>query len=434
MKILIATDTYYPHVNGAAYFTYRLAHALSTAGHQVFVIAPSESFTNTKKVDKAVVVYGMRSVPIPNYPKFRVSPSPLHTMHSVEKIVKEISPDIIHLQQHFLISKTVFAVGKKLNIPMIGTNHFLPENLTGFLSLPKAVKNKIISYGWHQFLKVFDELQVVTTPTATAAKFIQDIGLNKNVVPVSNGIDLKRFKPSTQKDYIRSRYHTDNGKILLFVGRLDKDKRLDLVLQAMPMILQKCNIQLVIAGIGSQRGKLETQSSKLGIDSHVTFTGFILDKDLPQLYQGADAFIIAGIAELQSIATMEAMASGLPIIAADSKALPELVKNGKNGFLFPPDNKKILALSVISLFTNEKLRLQMARASLKRIKYHDINKTIYKYENLYRKLVAQNPKNTRQTTPLVEKRENYFVHVLIALIFFAAAILSIFLFKKLLIK
>lgn len=393
MKILFATDTYYPHVNGTAYFVYRLAHALSTAGHQVFVIAPSESFSNTKKLDKAIVVYGMRSIPIPNYPKFRVSPPPLHTTRQVEKIVKEISPNIIHLQQHFLICKTVFAAGKKLNIPMIGTNHFLPENLTSFLNLPKTVKNKIISYGWRQFLKVFNELSAVTTPTVTAAKFIQDIGLNKNVVPISNGIDLKRFKPSTQKDYIRNRYPINNRKILLYVGRLDKDKQLDLVLRAMPQILQKCNIQLVIAGIGSQRGKLQTQSSKLGINSHVTFTGFIKDRDLPALYQGADAFIIAGIAELQSIATMEAMASGLPIIAADAKALPELVKNGKNGFLFPPHNKKILALSVISLFTNEKLRLQMAKASLKIIKYHDIKKTVDQYEGLYQKVVAQNPKN-----------------------------------------
>ncbi len=123
----------------------------------------------------------------------------------------------------------------------------------------------------------------------------------------------------------------------------------------------------------------------------VTFLGYLPDEDVPRLYRFADVFVIAGIAELQSIVTMEAMASGLPIIAADAMALPELVHRGENGFLFPVDDAQALAAAAVTILSDEPLRRQMAKRSLEIIKAHDINKVVEQYEMLYTQMITRGP-------------------------------------------
>jgi len=117
----------------------------------------------------------------------------------------------------------------------------------------------------------------------------------------------------------------------------------------------------------------------------------LTDEDVPRLYRFADVFVIAGIAELQSIVTMEAMASGLPIIAADAMALPELVHHGENGFLFPVDDAQALAAAAVTILSDEPLRRQMAKRSLEIIKAHDINKVVEQYEMLYTQMITRGP-------------------------------------------
>jgi len=136
MKILIASDTYYPDVNGASYFTQRLASMMAKRGHQVSVIAPARKFKDSVYTRDGVTVYGVRSIAIFVYPGFRICPLFL-TQKSIEKHVKDISPDIIHIQNHFMIGKGVMKVAEELNIPVVGTNHFMPENLVHYFHLPK---------------------------------------------------------------------------------------------------------------------------------------------------------------------------------------------------------------------------------------------------------------------------------------------------------
>jgi 1,2-diacylglycerol 3-alpha-glucosyltransferase len=386
MRILLATDTYYPDVNGAAYFTYRLATMLSQRGHNVFVMCPSRSFRNTVSNNNEVTVYGIRSIPIPIYRNFRISP--LFIPPSVRKAVKQISPDIVHIQNHFLIGKEVVSAAKKLDIPAIGTNHFMPENLVHYLHLPGIAERWVQKLAWRQFVRVFEQLDSVTTPTKTAAALLEKAALNKDVMPVSCGIDLERFKPTNDGTYLKRRFAIPTDKpVLLYVGRLDKEKKIDVVLRALPDILRITAVHLVLAGLGKEKQNLETLAEKLGIQKAVTFTGFVLDEDLQNIYRVADVFVTAGIAELQSIVTMEAMASGLPVVAVNAMALPELVHNGENGYLFSDGDSEMLAQRVIAILANQSLRARMSEKSLEIIKDHDINKTIEKYESIYSEIV-----------------------------------------------
>jgi 1,2-diacylglycerol 3-alpha-glucosyltransferase len=388
MRILLATDTYYPDVNGAAYFTYRLATMLSHRGHNVFVMCPSRSFRNTVSNDNAVTVYGIRSIPIPIYRNFRISP--LFIPRSVRKAVKEISPEIVHIQNHFLIGKEVVSAAKKLGIPAIGTNHFMPENLVHYLHLPGIAERWVQKLAWRQFVRVFEQLDSVTTPTKTAAALLEKAALNKDVMPVSCGIDLERFKPTNDGTYLKRRFAIPTDKpVLLYVGRLDKEKKIDVVLRALPDISRVTGVHLVLAGLGKEKQNLEALAEKLGIQKAVTFTGFVPDEDLQNIYRVADLFVTAGIAELQSIVTMEAMASGLPVVAVNAMALPELVHNGENGYLFSDGDSEMLAERVIAILANQALRARMSEKSLEIIKDHDINKTIEKYEAIYSDIVSR---------------------------------------------
>jgi 1,2-diacylglycerol 3-alpha-glucosyltransferase len=386
MKILIATDTYYPDVNGAAYFTYRLATILAKRGHNVFVMCPSRSFRNTVSNDKGVTVYGIRSIHLPVYRDFRVSP--LFTSRIIRGAVKEISPDIVHIQNHFLIGKEAVSAAKKLGIPIIGTNHFMPENLVHYLHLPRIAERWAQKLAWRQFVRVFEQLDFVTTPTKTAAELLVKAGLNKDVVPISCGIDLERFKPTNDGLYLKRRFAIPTNKpVLLYVGRLDKEKRIDMILRALPDILRVTSVHLVLAGIGKEKQKLEELTEKLGIQKAVTFTGFVPDKDLQNIYRIADLFVTAGIAELQSIVTMEAMASGLPVVAVNAMALPELVHDGENGYLFSDGDSQMFAEKVVAILSNQTMRAQMSKRSLEIIKDHDINKVIEKYESIYNEII-----------------------------------------------
>jgi len=391
MKILIVTPTYYPDVNGAAYFAQRLAQYLRKREHGVLVIAPSRSMRHETYESDGVSVFGIRSFPV-FINNFRIAQSFFVKELLCEKI-KDFSPDVIHLQSHFLFNKTAMNIAKELKIPLIGTNHFMPENLIHYLPLPKKAKKYIRKLAWNQFLDIFKKLDIVTTPTQTGSKMLKEIGFSKEVHSLSNGIDLNIFNPKNDGQYLRQKYHLPENPLILYLGRLDREKNINLLIEAFAQALKKIDAHFVIAGIGAEEKNLKKTAERLNIANSVTFTGFVSNEDKPNLYTLADCFVIAGIAELQSIATMEAMASGLPIIAVNAMALPHLVKHGKNGFLFKLEDVPSVAKYIIQILSNRALRDKMSQKSLEMIKEHDINASIFEFESLYQSLIDKYEKS-----------------------------------------
>jgi hypothetical protein len=138
-------------------------------------------------------------------------------------------------------------------------------------------------------------------------------------------------------------------------------------------------------GDGGEREYLEKLAKELGIDHNVEFRGHITDQELPKAYERATLFAMPSIAELQSIATMEAMASGRPVVAADAMALPHLVHDGDNGYLFPPDDVKAFADRLLKVLTASQEELdRLSENSLHLIQSHDIATTVKIFEGLYR--------------------------------------------------
>lgn len=387
MKILIATETYYPTVNGVAYFSHNLATLLANRGHDVYVIHPSMESDETLRKEGSLTSYGVRSIRIPLYPKLRIA-QPALARKSVRAFITKIKPDIIHIQNHFIIGKYSLEIAKELNIPIVGTNHVTAENFISYLDWFKPAKEKVNKIIYKQFAEIYNQLLRVTAPTATAAKLTQSFGVTKNIDVISCGVNLKRFNPENSGLSLKTKYNIPAKPILLYIGRLDKEKRITTILDAMPDVKKGIDAHLVIGGAGKTKEDLELKAEEMGIGDSVTFTGFVPDDELPNFYRIADIFVIAGIAETQSIVTMEAMASGLPIVAANAMALPELVHDGENGYLFPADDSDALAEKVVKILADKDLKNSMGKKSLEIIQAHDIENVISQYEALYREAIT----------------------------------------------
>lgn len=389
MRILIGADTYYPGVDGASYFTQRLATGLKARGHQVLVIAPSRSLKSEYFSHDGVEIFGVSSWPTVLHKFYRFTP-PLFIKNKIRPVIKRFQPEVAHIQGHFFIERAVVRVAGEQGVPTMGTNHFMPENLLHYLHAPKPIENLIKKFGWWQFKILFEKLPIVTTPTHTAAELLQQIGLAHSVLAVSCGIDLQKFKPENKNPELLKKYSLPTDRpIFLCVGRLAPEKNVDLILRALSPALKNNSAHLAVAGNGMEKSRLERLAGELGIKNAVTFLGFVPDVDLPGLYPLAQVFIMAGTAELQSLVIMEAMASGLPVIAVRALALPELAHPGVNGFLFNPGDEKALREAAEQLIANPQERLLMGAKSRELILKHDINLTMERYEELYRQLVEK---------------------------------------------
>ncbi len=386
MKILFVSDTYYPHINGVYYFVCRVGPMLQRKGHQVAVIAPSPTAASTlKKVDD-LDVYGLPSVSTILYPLIRV-PFPIMIRARVRKLIQDFQPDVIHVQDHFLISKTVIEVNRAFNIPIIATNHFMPENITVLVKGHKW-KQQLEKFLWKEFAKVYNQVKLVTTPTETGVGIMRPhLKEGVETMAISSGIDLQLFSPEGDTSTVREKYKIPHKPVLLYVGRLDPEKRIDEILHAVAIAAKTVDFTFLVVGKGTKKAELEALAKSLGIESQAIFTGFVPDEDLPFIYKLARCFIIASIAELLSLVTLQAMASGLPIIAVKAGALVELVRG--NGYLYHEGDIEAMVSAIEEITTNDIIYQGMRIKSLEIVQQHSIERTLATFEHLYQSKVAK---------------------------------------------
>jgi len=387
MKILIASDLHYPTINGVATFARNLATGLAAHGHEVLVIAPSQNGKKSKEVDGNHVIVRTVSVPFPFYQNYKISLNPIR---EVKKIIADFDPDVIHIQMLLGIGQAAMKVGNKMGIPIVSTNHAIPENLMDNLRIlapvSRPINYTIKAYG----ARFHSKADFVTMPTQSAIDMLNAgdrVGVPME--PVSNGIDLSRFTPTKPSDEVYKKFSLPkNVPIVSYIGRLDTEKHMPVLLKAFARVKDVTpNAHLLIVGDGNDRSSLESLSKELGFRDDVTFTGRVSDEDLVELHKVGTVYCMPSPAELQSIATLEAMASGQPIVAVDAGALKELCQNERNGFLCEKDDVAVIAESLATILNNPELRKKMGKESLAIAQTHDLQTTLKRFEEIYTDLI-----------------------------------------------
>jgi glycosyltransferase involved in cell wall biosynthesis len=241
---------------------------------------------------------------------------------------------------------------------------------------------------WRHHLRTYNDLDWVLSPSHACRQLLAEVGLTARTLVISNGIDLRQYRRRDPPDKIYSRYGIRRDvPVFLSVGRLEKDKKVDLIIRASAIARRKADFQTLFVGTGKDEAEFRGLARKLGLEGTVILTGFVPDGDLTHLYNAANVYIGAGIAELQGIAVMEAMATGLPVLAANAVALPELVENGENGFLFELDPED-LAARMLQMLASPRDWPRLGENSLTRIQPHDTPRVLAEVEELYREAVA----------------------------------------------
>ena len=378
LTILIGADTFDPDVNGAATFARNLATGLARRGHEVHVMVPAHGRVGTfTEVYEGVEltahrIYSWRWYPHP-WLRFML---PWRSKANGEKVVRAVKPDAIHFQSHIVVGRGLAKAARKHGIRLVGTNHTMPENILQHVAvLPKPMLGWLAKIQWRAARTWFEMADAITTPTRRAAEFFEaGTGLT-GVHAISCGIDTSfytaDFTPRTEN-------------VITFLGRLDEEKYIHEAIEALPL-LSDLNARLEIIGDGEVRGKLEARTRELGLSDRVNFRGRVSDAELRSTLTGSSVFVMPSRAELQSIATMEALASGLPVVAADAMALPHLVHPGENGYLYQPGNIDELAGHLRTVLTAEPVELErLKRGALATVEAHDIQRTLDVFEALYR--------------------------------------------------
>src|SRR5438067_63789 len=373
LRIVIAADTYPPNVNGASHFAHRLATGLAGHGHDVHVICPSATAEHSVATLNGVTVHRIGAIRTPFHPTFRICP-PWRTARALPRLLSQIDPDLVHSQAHFLVGRSAIRAASASGIPVVATNHFMPENLFGYSPLPRWSHRPLSRLAWRDLVRVFRRAAVVTAPTPRAVQLLADNGLPGPAIAVSCGIDRTYFHASQPVP--------SDEPTVLFVGRLDAEKNVGELLEAAAALPPELNARVELVGDGTERTRLEALTAELGIADRVRFHGFVSDAELLSAYRLCDVFCMPGTAELQSIATMEAMAAGRPIVAANAMALPHLVRPGHNGWLHEPGDVDDLATRLGAVLADSGTRAMMGKASLDLISAPDIEATLATYEQL----------------------------------------------------
>jgi phosphatidylinositol alpha 1,6-mannosyltransferase len=382
MRIMIVTDQYPPMVGGVPTVTQGLAVDFANRGNQVWVVAPSSGQRDVHRLEQKVHVYRFSSFEWPTYEDLRI---PFLPILPFRRLLKKIDPDIIHIHSPIVMGNIAQIVAGSLRKPVIVTNHYLPINLSRSLSSDPLFGKPFMTVTYSYLVHFCNRCEYVTAPTKTALNLLYEHGLRAPAQAISNGVDLKKFSPGEGDKRLRQHFNLPQDQpLILSVSRLSQEKRIDVLIDAVAKMTQDAHI--AIASTGPAEADLRARVEELNLTNRTSFLGFIPDKVLAPLYRLADVFAIPSEAELQSLATMEAMASGLPIVAADAYALPELVHHNLNGFLFQRGNSDELAQYLDVLVTDMELRRQMGLKSLEIIARHDRTQILDQWEALYRRL------------------------------------------------
>lgn len=264
--------------------------------------------------------------------------------------------DIIHVHSPFILGRLGARYAKKNKIPLVFTFHTLYDHYVHYIpfsqNLTKEITQKICS----DFCNSCDQ---VIVPTTIIGDYLKEIGVNCSVKKIPTGINLEDYA-NPDHEWLRKEYQIPREqKILLFVGRLGREKNISFLIKCFKQILNLLpNTHLVLVGGGPAEQELKKLTMDLNIAEHVTFTGILLKTNVIKCYSGSDLFVFSSTTETQGLVIAEAKAARLPVVAVKAFGVAEMVKDREDGFLTELSEDSFVS-KVLLLLKDEQLLKSM---------------------------------------------------------------------------
>lgn len=377
MKIAIFTDTFYPDINGVAQTLKRFTTYLEDQNITFKIFAPDSS--SYEYVSKHI--YRFKSFSFFLYPECRLAfPNLLQIKSELEKF----SPDLIHVATPFNLGLCGVYFSKKLSIPLVGSfhtdfNHYLQYYDLQFLSKPL----------WKYMKWFHSPCKKLFVPSYETLGQLKRHGFtNLEIWP--RGVDCQLFHPFYNKVTVRKEYNISKKYLLTYVGRLSPEKDVKTLMEIanfMPSDIAE-QIQWLVVGDGPLREELQKEAP-----ANMIFTGYLNGEKLAEVYSASDLFVFPSPTETFGNVVLEALASGTPVIAANSGGVKNIIQAGVTGHLCEPRNVDEFTEMIIRLLNHDSLRKQMGmdgRAYALAQKWDQIfSQLIWQYSNVIQEPTEQ---------------------------------------------
>ena len=355
MRVLYCTDTYPPQINGVSIVTALSVRGMSRLGWSCAVVAPrypaeAHALWCEGSAASEAELVSLPSLPLPRYPEVRMA---LPNLGAVHRLVARFRPDLIHCETEFCVGRLGQLAAARARVPVVSSYH------TDFARYADAygapwLRNSVSGY----LARFHRRSRRIYTPSSVSRADVLGFGV-PDVEVWGRGVDAEMFHPSRRSQAFRRSLGAAAAFVFVYVGRLATEKGPELILEAFRLTaaaLPPGSVHLVMAGTGPKEAELRAMAP-----AGVTFLGF-LDRrtQLPELYASSDAFVFASVTETLGLVVLEAMASGLPVIAAPAGGVRDHLRHGENGLEYPPSYTGRMAQAMTTLATNRELAERLA--------------------------------------------------------------------------
>ncbi len=376
MKIAIFSDSYFPQINGVSTSVDFMYKSLSKRKNKVTLIV---SNSGKYKEDKNLI--RLKSITANRAFNYRLA-----IYISIRSMIKLLRTrfDIVHGNAVGSVSLGGLFFARLKRIPYVYTYHTMLEDYAHYVPF------QIIQPGTIKGIskRSCNKCDHIIAPSVKVKENLIEQGVKKPISVIPTGVEIEKFDLK-KKDFLRKKFNIkQNEKILLHAGRLGKEKSVDFLIYAFNIVLKnEPRTHLVIAGKGPELTYLKSISQRLGLEKNVHFAGMIVPEKMPLVYNGADVFVFSSKTETQGLVVLEAMASGLAVVALDDEALKEMIINRVDGIMVKK-NASVFAEEVLELLKDEKKRILLGKNAKQKASLIS-EESVVKLEKIYKKLIRE---------------------------------------------
>jgi len=385
MTVAMVSDGIGDVVAGSFVSTERFAEQLKARGHRVVFISSRSWRRRGRDKFRGMTVHRFAGpvVPWTEGQLHLAVPRP----GRVRAILREEAVDVVHVMIPMPLGLAAVRVARSMHLPVVVHSHTQPENI--FMNVPGLPGRVALTERFAAYLNwLYRQADVRVFPSEFSRRQFPRLASLRHAV-ISNGVDRRTFQPVPPAPFLRRFGLSPEKQHLLYVGRLHREKNLETLIRAMPLIVaRRPDTHLIIVGRGYQEPVLTALAREWGAAAHITFCGFVADRDLPAAYAACDLFVLPSMAELEGMVVLEAMACARPVLVADStqSAATELVDG--NGALFRAGDPQHLAEQALSLLSEPARLRAMSANSLAKSRQFDITESAATIEALYYSLLS----------------------------------------------